>query len=314
MPAEPAPFLDSLLVHVASADWNCGEFRSTPLNEPSLGVKRPPEKLGSGKSGTPCARMQTANLSSVTWIACCCAGLGVGSRPAHAFTASRSCGEFGSMPLLEPSETAPWLLGPGKFGIPCVRIHVENASTPAAFEPPARMPVDLLAVVVGPRLATLGVFDRPPQPAATTARPTSTNVSAMGPPRPRAVVRRGVLDGSLATGPRCGQRSPEDERWVLHLVHVKAIPGILAEGGTQASAPSLARGFRTSLSVVCEYATLARRFSRRRRAFFVKTATQKTLATNGGYWLSEFLLTTRPEGARSSRCSGRGCRWHGFRW
>ena len=46
--------------HAFWADWNAGDWGFIP--EPGVILMAPPEPAGSGKFGTPCERMQSANL------------------------------------------------------------------------------------------------------------------------------------------------------------------------------------------------------------------------------------------------------------
>ena len=59
-PSEPGP--GSKLLHALWADWNAGDSGLIP--EPT-GILTPPPPPGSGKFGTPCERMQSANLIPV---------------------------------------------------------------------------------------------------------------------------------------------------------------------------------------------------------------------------------------------------------
>jgi hypothetical protein len=90
----------------------------------------PPEKVGSGKDGTPLVRMHAAHLSS----ACCWAAvsgwetppLPPGSRDRQACSAACTCGEFMSIPAPD-TVTFPFgpVAGSGKFFTPWARMHAE---------------------------------------------------------------------------------------------------------------------------------------------------------------------------------------------
>jgi hypothetical protein len=55
----PGPPPGSSVLQADWADWNAGDWGLTP--EPAV-IWTPPPDPGSGKFGTPCARMQSANL------------------------------------------------------------------------------------------------------------------------------------------------------------------------------------------------------------------------------------------------------------
>src|SRR5271155_1675695 len=84
------------------------------------------ENVGSGKSVSPCERMQVENFSACACACACWAGLGALPPPVyfwHFCDADWNCGEVGLMPL-------PWItpcpLGSGKFGTPFARMQAEN--------------------------------------------------------------------------------------------------------------------------------------------------------------------------------------------
>jgi hypothetical protein len=64
-----------------SAAWNCGEC--TSIGSSALRAK-PPPGWGSGKFGTPCARMQELNASSLLFSHPACVVLGAAGPPPHA--------------------------------------------------------------------------------------------------------------------------------------------------------------------------------------------------------------------------------------
>ncbi len=124
------------LLQLLSARWYAGAFWLTPLIAPLLPTS--PVLVGSGKLGTPCARMQTANSSWLDriWLACVwLTGLASAS-DLQSFEAVRYAGEFGF--AVKPPLGAGWVvgvggiwsggLGSGKFGTPCARMHFANAS------------------------------------------------------------------------------------------------------------------------------------------------------------------------------------------
>jgi hypothetical protein len=146
----------------------------------------------------PCERMQAENASSACCIFARCCGdcwPPFGSTFWQACCAARNFGELGSIPEPGPIEIPPPLLGSGKFGTPCERMHAENCAAfavfsvspapppelelvdgPAAVPPPDEVVVPALDV---PRLATEGDAE-PPHPATSDARATSdSKASAM---------------------------------------------------------------------------------------------------------------------------------------
>ena len=95
------------------------------------------ESVGSGKPETPCARMHS-EMASICCLACseggpCAPGPPPGSSLAHCDWAALNAGENGLMPELELMWIPPPELGSGKFGTPCERMQLANASP----EPPA---------------------------------------------------------------------------------------------------------------------------------------------------------------------------------
>lgn len=130
--------------------------------------------LGSGKSDTPCRRMQRAMLAmcvSHCAVGCVCEP---GAMPAlgryfwHFACAARTAGDDGSTP--EPGENSkpPPDDGSGKFGTPCERMHTEYASSCCLIEADPELVVDVAAAtVVVPTFATDGVLA--PQPVAKSA-------------------------------------------------------------------------------------------------------------------------------------------------
>ncbi len=110
----------------------------------------PGPKLGSGKAGIPCARMQRAFASKRF----CCAsvigggGLPCGRRRAHVASADWYAGDSGLM--LDGKLTLPFAFRSGKFRTPCPRIQSEYLT------PPAEVPrsTELLGFAEDPHAAT----------------------------------------------------------------------------------------------------------------------------------------------------------------
>jgi hypothetical protein len=127
------------------------------------------EVLGSGKPEIPCLRIH-ADTSSIR--ACVCedeaSGLGApfGSRRWHERKADWNAGD--SMVLGEPIRTVwPLTFGSGKFGNPCERMHLENAtpdSTALAADAEALTP-------------PVGLVELPPHPATSTPLRSAAAVS-----------------------------------------------------------------------------------------------------------------------------------------
>jgi hypothetical protein len=95
------------------------------------------DSVGSGKPETPCARMHS-EMASICCFACaeggpCAPGPPPGRSLAHCDWAALNAGENGLMPELELIWIPPPALGSGKFGTPCERMQLANASP----EPPA---------------------------------------------------------------------------------------------------------------------------------------------------------------------------------
>jgi hypothetical protein len=93
----------------------------------------------------------------------------------QAFAAVLNLGEVGSMPMLGLISSPPSLDGSGKFRIPCDRMQAEKAApflpfVPSPFDPPLAEESSLVDV---PMFATPGVFEPPPQPAASNEAATS---------------------------------------------------------------------------------------------------------------------------------------------
>ena len=90
------------LLQVFSAFWTAGELGFTPLIAPLLPVSL--LLVGSGKFGTPFARMQTANLSwaALIWMLCAwLTGLATAS-DLQSLEAAWYAGDCGLMPSLGP--------------------------------------------------------------------------------------------------------------------------------------------------------------------------------------------------------------------
>src|SRR5512133_2675909 len=142
--------------------------------------------------------MHCENFSIACRSLACCCGLGLpplGCSFRHACWAFRNCGEFVSTPVLWPLLSTPLVIlmcpelsGSGKFGTPCLRMHAEKAVGFPDFEAfPEDFPPALL--FVEPICAT-PFLDPPPQPAASTASPTTTAPSATTATRGRASRQR----------------------------------------------------------------------------------------------------------------------------
>jgi hypothetical protein len=126
--------------------------------------------LGSGNSEIPCLRIH-ADISSIRDRACGDGGseLGApfGSRRWHECAADWNAGD--RMALGEPIRTCwPLTFGSGKFGTPCERMHLENATPDATA-----LAAD--AEVFAPPVA---LVELPPHPAAST--PLTSAAAASG--------------------------------------------------------------------------------------------------------------------------------------
>lgn len=146
--ATPAPSANCLPISGAQillAAWNAGELGSTP--GPPIWTKVPPLEplwtVGSGKSGTPCARMHLAIASA----AFCKPGADSAVEPPlpgswewQVCIADWNAGALTGTPLTvivwpDPVVCLAWIrmppaplpAGSGKFGTPCARMHFENA-------------------------------------------------------------------------------------------------------------------------------------------------------------------------------------------
>src|SRR5580658_6967960 len=174
----------------------------------------PPENVGSGKFGRPCARTHAAAFR----YSVCSAGLTTGClpRPPPGSSLRQACWaeESAWFPLPTPAGTAIFTLtslplweicGSGKLGTPCERIQAENATAwlPGEDSPPpgpavGTPAVELVARVLDPRWATPPVGEPPPQPAAS--RPTAIGVAANTAARRRRAV---VVPRSLVCSVVC---------------------------------------------------------------------------------------------------------------
>src|SRR4029453_8304756 len=121
------PNPDRVSWHACCADWNCGEFWSTPGG--SCIVTPPPEKSGSGKRGTPFLRMHFAYSRTCACSPLLCAPPACppcGARSWHAFCAALNSAELGSMSLPGPAPSVSWpFSGSGNSGTPFSRMHSE---------------------------------------------------------------------------------------------------------------------------------------------------------------------------------------------
>ena len=128
--------------------------------------------LGSGNPEIPCLRIH-ADTASIR--ACACEDGGsepggpFGSRRWHACAADWNAGD--STVLCEPIRTVwPLTVGSGKFGTPCERMHLENATPDSTA-----LAVD--AEVLAP---PVGLLERPPHPVTSTALRRAAAVSRRG--------------------------------------------------------------------------------------------------------------------------------------
>jgi hypothetical protein len=167
-------------LHAAAACSNAGELVSIDFG---IARKYPPlpmipllpaefdggEVLGSGKPETPCLRIH-ADTSSIRACACPDGGpeLGgpFGSRLWHECAAAWKAGD--RTMLGEPIRTVwPVTFGSGKFGTPCERMHLANAT-----------PDSTALVVDAEVLAPAGLFELPPHPATSTPLRSAAAVSS----------------------------------------------------------------------------------------------------------------------------------------
>jgi hypothetical protein len=130
------------------------------------------ELLGSGKLGTPCARIHREKCSAASfWLSLICGGPPLLGPPPHAFWADSNAGENGLIPELGVIASSPFDDGSGKFVTPCARMQLENLS-------PCD---DSLASV-------LDFFDEDPQAASASASETTANAAVA----PRQVLCVGI--------------------------------------------------------------------------------------------------------------------------
>jgi hypothetical protein len=134
--------------HAFAALWNTGDavliVRGTARKTPPRPIamlfapgSAGGDSVGSGKPETPCARMHS-EMASICCFACAergprAPGPPPGSSLAHCDWAALNAGENGLMPELELIWIPPPARGSGKFGTPCERMQLANASP----EPPA---------------------------------------------------------------------------------------------------------------------------------------------------------------------------------
>jgi hypothetical protein len=128
------------------------------------------EVLGSGNPEIPCLRIH-ADTVSIRACACPDGGSGpggpFGSRRWQECAADWNAGDW--MVLGEPIRTAwPLTFGSGKFGTPCERMHLENA-TPDSTALAADADVLVLPV---------GLVELPPHPATSTPLRSAAAVSS----------------------------------------------------------------------------------------------------------------------------------------
>ena len=119
---------------------------------------------GSGKSGTPCSRMQRA---LATMPACCAAEIGGGAlappsrNVAHAFSADSNAGDCSLIPEVRSGKPPPGL-GSGKFGTSCERIQSAYFTAWAYWLDPPVTVLDLLddphaAIATAPLTVTTAI-------------------------------------------------------------------------------------------------------------------------------------------------------------
>ena len=128
------------------------------------------EVVGSGNPGMPCWRMH-ADTSSIRACACVDGGseLGgpFGSRLWHECAADWNAGDC--TVLGEPIRTVwPLTFGSGKFGTPCERMHLENAT-------PDSTALAVNAEVLAP---PVGLGELPPHPATSTPLKSAATASS----------------------------------------------------------------------------------------------------------------------------------------
>ncbi len=180
---------------------------------PAGAVSSPVVGLGSGKFGTPWARMQrdTARSFCISW-GLTCGGDVVGGPEyfAQARCAAWNCGEDASEATLSWTWVFQALIaldvarepGSGKLTTPCERMQLANSTGPLDDWLPAAAAVAGTAVGVVPILATPALGAPPPQAAVASARPMTagrTNRSRQRLGRPvtgRPVASRRRLIGS----------------------------------------------------------------------------------------------------------------------
>src|SRR5579862_8873500 len=176
------PTFGSSEAHVLNALETRGELGPIALRLPS---GNRPSPLGSGKFGTPWARMHSANRNIAFDAAACCAGVSCGGPPPgrnlrQAWTAAWNCGEPGSaFPVTVTPAIVIWLPvdppapEPTAAAIPCAVRHVASLAELGRTDVVCCWP----AGVVVPRLATDGAL-APPQPAATKTRAARAAMTA----------------------------------------------------------------------------------------------------------------------------------------
>jgi hypothetical protein len=148
-----------------------------------------PWLLGSGKLGTPCARMHEAKATIALAAAACSAWLRGGGPPGRylrqACIAAWNWGEFGSAfpvtttPPIEMELFDAFAAEPTAAWNPCaVRQDASSARLGVAELDVATPTVELLLVAGVDTLATDGAFE-PPQPAASRERTASVATAAV---------------------------------------------------------------------------------------------------------------------------------------
>ena len=136
------PHLDAACLKACAMGFSPGvSWKNMPrrakTGDPALGVGVP--SVGSGKSGSPLARMHSANLTALRRsLADIFGGVaGPGAYFEHAFRADWNDGDWGLSPDPGASQRPPPAPGSGKFENPWARMQFENLSACAKWGSPA---------------------------------------------------------------------------------------------------------------------------------------------------------------------------------